>query len=131
MAQIGTSPYRLSNLVKAEFWTEHGYCRSVETVNITAGADLVVGSVLGLVTATGKYTISDPAATDGSEVAAAICSQNITVPAATDTSVVLFVDGPMIVGREALNYGVAHDAGQKATAESELAALGIKVRAQV
>lgn len=131
MAQLGTSKPRLSNLIKYEEATEHGYCREMETVRITAGADLVVGSVLGVVTATGKYTLRDPAAIDGSEVAAAISTQNITVAAATDTPVALLVNGAAIVGREALNYGVAHTAPQKATAESELAALGIKVRAQV
>lgn len=39
---------------------------------IIAGQNLVTGSVLGKITASGKYTLHDNAAIDGSEVAAAV-----------------------------------------------------------
>ena len=131
MATIATRAPRLGNLVKAEQLVEHGYCREAVTVNITAGAALSVGSVLGKITASGKYTTSDPAAVDGSEVAAAICLENVTVAAATDTTVTVLIRGAAIVGRDAIVYDVAHDATEAATAEAELEALGILVRTQV
>ena len=43
-----------------------------ESVTIAAGANLVRGSVLGVVTATGKFKLSATAAGDGSEVPVAI-----------------------------------------------------------
>jgi hypothetical protein len=39
---------------------------------VIAGGDYPAGQVLGIITASGKYTAHDPAAADGSEVAAAI-----------------------------------------------------------
>ena len=131
MATIATRAPRLGNLVKAEQLVEHGYCRELVTVNITAGGDVTVGSVLGKVTADGKYTYSDPAAVDGTEVAAAICLENKTIAAATDTPVTVLIRGAAIVGRDAIVYDVAHDATEAATAEAELEALGILVRTQV
>lgn len=128
MAKIGTSPLHLSNVVKHEYATDHGYCRETGVVNVASETALTVGSVLGKVTATGKYIPSDPAAVDGSEVAAAVVLENITVPATTDTDVTLLVRGAAIVTAKGLVFDVAHDATQTATAHSELEALGILVR---
>lgn len=131
MAKIGTRGPRVGNLVKAETLVEHGYCREPITVNVASETALSVGSVLGKVTATGKYVPHDPDAVDGSEVVAAISLENITVAATTDTEVAGLVRGQAIVGRDALVYDVAHDAAQKTAAEAELEALGILVRTQV
>lgn len=131
MALINTRKPLLGNVVKHEYAREHGFCREVVTVNIADATELVNGSVLGKVTATGKYTVSDPAATDGSEVAAAIVVENKSVAAATDTEVAVLVRGPAIVVEGGLVFDVAHDAGQIATAVGEIESLGIVVRKQV
>ena len=56
-----------------EFVVSEGNGRiSRETITVLSGENLEAGAVLGKVTASGKYKALDPAATDGSEVAAGI-----------------------------------------------------------
>ena len=131
MSLISTRKPLLGNLVKHEYAREHGFCREVVTVNVAADTELSVGSVLGKVTATGKYLPSDPAAVDGSEVAAAIVVENKSVAATTDTEVAVIVRGPAIIAKQALVFDVEHDAGQIATAVAEIQSLGVVVREQV
>lgn len=131
MALVATRKPKIGNLVKHEYAREYGYCREVVVSNITAGADLSVGSVLGKITATGKYVPRDPAAVDGSEVAAAVVVENKTIPAATDTDIAVIVRGPSILADGALVFDVAHDAAQKAAAIAEIESLGVVVRTQV
>ncbi|MFN7226854.1 MAG: head decoration protein [Holosporales bacterium] len=45
---------------------------SRESITVAAGANLSLGTVLGRVTASGKYVILAPAASDGSQTAAAV-----------------------------------------------------------
>lgn len=130
MSLISTEKPRISNLLKWEEGKDQGYARADGTVNVAAETELTIGSVLGKVTATGKYVPRDPAASNGSEVSAAVCLENVTVAATTDTEVTILVDDS-IVGVDALVFDVAHDAGQQATAISELEALGIKTREQM
>jgi Bacteriophage lambda head decoration protein D len=101
MTLIATEAKRLSNVVKQEQWPEAGFCRLAVTYNGTA-ATLVPGTVLGKVTADGKYKIAVQTATDGSEVAAAIVMQEQTVAATTDTKVLCLVKGPAIVSKDGL-----------------------------
>lgn len=128
MPLVATSTQRLGNLVKEEFWPTHGWCRQVVTVNIATGRDVKLGTVLGKVTADGKFKDVDPAAVDGSQDGAAVVLFDTTVASATDTEVTVAVRGPMILSRDALIYEVAHDATQKAAVEADLAALDILVR---
>jgi hypothetical protein len=124
MAKVNTTEYHLSNVVGFEFKPEIGFCRARDgvTVNVASATDLKVGSVLGKVTATGKYVPRNPAASNGSEVAAAVVIENISVAAATDTQVNVYVNGPLELKEAGLVFDVAHDAGQKATAISEIKA---------
>ena len=101
MPLIATEAKRLSNVVKQELFPESGYCRVVVTYNGTAAA-LVPGTVLGKVTADGKYKIAVQTATDGSQVADAIVMVEQTVPATTDTKVLCLVRGPAIVSKDGL-----------------------------
>jgi hypothetical protein len=101
MTLIATEAKRLSNVVKQELWPETGFCRLAVTYNGTA-ATLVPGTVLGKVTADGKYKIAVQTATDGSEVAAAIVMVEQTVAATTDTKVLCLVKGPAIVSKDGL-----------------------------
>lgn len=128
---IATEKHTISNLVKAEIWPEHGYCRSVVTVNTTGVTELSVGSVLGTVTESGKYAPRDPSADTGEEVASAVVIENVDVPAATDTEVVVLIEGPAIIGEGALVFDEDHDEEQKGTAIAELSALCIKTKEQL
>lgn len=101
MALIATEAKRLSNVVKQELWAETGYTRAVVTVN-NGATTLVPGSVLGKVTATGKYKVAVQTATDGSEVADAIVMQEVAVAANTDTKVLVLIKGPAIVSKAGL-----------------------------
>lgn len=59
-------------------------------VRLVGGTDLPAGSVLGQVTASGDYRLSDLTATDGSEVPAAILSHPVT---AEDDEAIAFFTG--------------------------------------
>ncbi len=56
-------------------------------------ADIVPGRVLGRVTASGKYTIYNPAAGDGSQVAVAIAANFAKQNAAQDQQIHMYLRG--------------------------------------
>lgn len=112
MSLIATENKRLSNVVKAELWPEMGFTRQVVVINDTA-ADLKVGTVLGKVTATGKYKVAVETATDGSKVADAILLQDVTLPNATDTKVLVLVKGPAVVAKGVLVLHSSYDTQAK------------------
>ena len=130
MALVGSTKPKIGNLVKHEYGREHGYCREVLTVNEAAAEEYSIGSLVGKVTATGKYKLVDPTAGDGSEVVAGIVIENKSIPATTDTDVVVMVRGNAIVADQAIVFDKTFDAGQKAAAKAEIEALGILVRQQ-
>jgi hypothetical protein len=49
---------------------------SKDTVTLISGQNLTAGTVLGVITASGKYTLHNNAASDGSEAAAAVLVAN-------------------------------------------------------
>ncbi len=125
MPLIATEAKRLSNVVKQELFPESGYCRVVVTYNGTAAA-LVPGTVLGKVTADGKYKIAVQTATDGSEVADAIVMVEQTVAATTDTKVLCLVRGPAIVSKAGLVLDATYNLdAEKAAVFAALEAKGI------
>jgi len=101
MATIAVEKYRYSNLVKEELWHEKGFCTKQVVVN-DAAATLALGTVLGVVTATGKYKVAKETAVDGSKVGGAIVVEAITIPATTDTKVLVMYRGPAEVSKGAL-----------------------------
>ena len=122
---FATEAKRLSNVVKQELWPETGYTRAVVTVNDVA-ATLVPGTVLGKVTATGKYKVAVQTAVDGSKVADAIVMQEIAVPATTDTKVLVLIKGPAIVSKAGLVLDASYNtAGEIAAVYAALEAKGI------
>ena len=128
MPVIATDTYRLSHLVKRELWPEDGYTRLVVTVNEAAAKTYAVGTVLGKVTATGKYKIAVETAVDGSKVADAIVIADYAVPATTDTKVLVLVRGPAIVSKAALALDTTYnDDTKKAAVYAALEAKGILV----
>lgn len=127
MAVIATDTPRFTNVVKAELFPEIAYCRAVVTVN-DAAATLKVGTVLGKVTVGGKYKVAVETASDGSKVADAIVIQEVTVPASTDTKVVVLLKGPSAVSKGALILDASYDNDTKKNAiYASLEAKGIKV----
>lgn len=127
MAVIATDTPRFSNVVKGELWPELTYCRAVVTVNDSA-ATLTVGTVLGKVTADGKYKVAVQTAVDGSQVADAIVIQETVVPATTDTKVLVLLKGPAVVSKGGLTLDASYDLdAEKAAVYAALEAKGIKV----
>lgn len=134
MSVIATNPQRYSNVIKREFEPEWGYCKKVVTVNGPA-ATLPIGTVLGLVTATGKYKVCETSAADGSQVASVVIVGDAmghpasTVMAnATDTKFLVIYRGPVAVSDTALSYGASVTAGANvAAAQAQLVAAGIDV----
>lgn len=108
MSVIATDTQRLSNLVKF-FESKIEVHLDKLTVNEAAIKTYDVGTVLGKVTATGKYKISVKTAVDGSEVPAAIVvwdklgdAHSFSIAATTDTPVMALVRGKAIVADKAL-----------------------------
>lgn len=128
MTVFATESRRFSNLVKKELWPESGYCRAVVTVNEGAAKSYVVGTALGKVTANGKYKISVQSAVDGSETVAALVLQEVSVPASTDTKVLVMVKGPAEVSKFGIVLDASYDLdAEKNAAYAALEAKGINV----
>lgn len=128
MPTISTDLFRKSNLVKQELFPEQGFNYDVVTVNEAAIKTYAVGTVLGKVTASGKYKICVQTAVDGSQTAAALVVGDQTIPATTDTKVLAMVRGPAIVSKDALVLDASHDLqAEKDAIYASLTALGILV----
>ena len=125
---VATDTLRLSNVLKQELWAELGYCRAVVTVNEAAAASYVPGTVLGKVTASGKYKVAVETAVDGSKVAAAVVIGLQTIAATTDTKVVVLVKGPATLSKGGLVLDSTYDNDtKKNVVYASLEALGFQV----
>lgn len=128
MSVIATDKVRLSNVLKKEQWSEVGYCREVVTVNEAAAKTYVVGTLLGKVTADGKYKIAVQTAVDGSAVAAAIVLEDRSIAATTDTKLVVLTRGPATISVGGLVLDATYDLdAEKAVVYAALEAKGIQV----
>lgn len=116
MGTVATELARFSHLVKEEFWPHKGYCRDNVTANETAAKTYAVGTVLGKVTATGKYKICVQSAADGSQTPAAVVIADYSVAATTDTKVLTLVKGPVEVSKAALVLDTTFDNDTKKNA---------------
>jgi len=134
MTVIATDTQRYSNVVKREDGAEWGQCKKMVVVNGPA-ATLQIGTVLGKVTAGGKYKVLEASAVDGSQVAAAVIVGNATgqasptvMPATTDTKFLVLYRGICAVADTSLTMGASVTAGAlTTTAYEQLAAAGIDV----
>ena len=111
-----TYPVKYSDVVKYEQLPEMAWCRERITANEATAKTYAIGTVLGLVTATQKYKIQDASAVDGSEVAAVVVAEDKAVPATTDTSVLAFVRGDLILNKSLLVVGAGTDTGPELAA---------------
>lgn len=132
MPIIATDTPRLSNLVKHEYEPSLGFCRAVVTVNEAAATTYQVGTVLGKVTASGKYVVAKETAVDGSEVPAAVVIEDKSVAATTDTKVLTIVRGNAILSKGALVLDATYnDAAKKQAVYDALEAKNILVNETV
>lgn len=118
-----TEAINLGDLLKYE--APNLYSRDL--VTIAAGENLALGTVLGVVTETGKAKALDPEAEDGTEEAAGVLLVSI------DASLNDRVDGVQlvrhaVVADHALAWPSEITAPQKAAAIAQLKALGVLVR---
>jgi hypothetical protein len=125
---------RFSGVVKYEFEPQLSLCRESVILNDSA-ATLQVGTVLGKVTATGKYKVARSAATDGSETPVAILIANvlgeskpIDLANGVDTKALVIARGPVIVADAPLTLGTGITL---AAAKAALAAVGITVETAI
>jgi hypothetical protein len=100
------------------------YSRDVLTV--PDGQTLVLGAVVGIQTADGKARVLDPAAADGTQVAAGIIVQD-SAPSGADEDVP-FIVRHAIVSDHALVWPGGISAPETTTAIAQLKAAGIIVR---
>lgn len=132
MPLIATENRRFSNVVKEEFWPNLAYCRQLVTVNESAAKSYVPGTVLGKVTASGKYKIAVQNAADGSQVGAAIAIREQSIAATTDTQVLVIYRGPAIVSKFGLQFDASFTTeGQKASTYTAFETAGIMVAESV
>ena len=93
-----------------------------ESVTLLTGTNYKVGSVLGKITASGKYKLAAVGAVDGSAVAVAVLL-TATDATAGDATGVILARGPAIVSKAALVFdATVNDAPKTATKHAELTA---------
>ena len=136
MSLIDTRKPRLGNVIQSEEDGEYGYCRKTVVANEAAIKNYVAGTVLGKVTAGGKYKILEASAADGSQNfagiyvgSAALTADDFqTIAATTDTNVVILFRGPAVVGKAGLVFGASVDTQPERDAiYAQMEAAGIKV----
>ena len=133
MSVIATDYNHYSNLVKSSDSDRTELFHELVTVNEAAQKSYVVGTVLGKVTATGKYKIAVETAVDGSNAPVAIVvgdafgtAAPVTIAATTDTKVLALARGKVVVSLGALALDASYnDATKKATAYASLKSVGI------
>jgi hypothetical protein len=117
----------LGDLLKYEL--NANYCR--ETVTLKSGTDYPIGSVLGKITASGKYRLSPAAQVvgdEGAETAVAVLIEPVDASAA-DKSGLVVARGPIIVSKAALAFDASVDqVAEKTAKHAQLAALGVVPR---
>lgn len=107
---------------------EDGSYRSRDTAIIASGSGkLKTGTVLALVTATGKYVPAAASGADGSQTAVAVLFTTVDATSADQKAVI--VSRHAIVSHNGLTYGsTINDATKRAAANGQLKAVGIIVR---
>jgi hypothetical protein len=93
---------------------------------VASGQNLTTGTVVGIVTATGKVKQLAPAAADGSEKAAGVLAFNVDATGADKAGVIIARHA--ICADSKLVWPAGITAPQKSTAIGQLKALGVLVR---
>jgi len=99
-----------------------------EVITLLIGMPYPVGSVLGRITASGKYKLATSGGADGAQTAMAVLLYAVDAPLADATGIVV-ARGPSIVSRAGLAYdSTVDDAAKIITKLGQLAAVGIIAR---
>lgn len=99
-----------------------------EVVTLAQGTSYAIGSVVGQITASGKYKLATATGTDGAETAAGVLIAAVDASDG-DASGVIIKRGPAIVSKAMLAFDASVDDVPKTTAKlTELSALGIVAR---
>lgn len=137
MSKLDTRTTRLGAVLQYEDHPEYGHCRKDVVVNEAAVKSYVIGTVLGLVTSTGKYKILEATAADGSQNFAGIYIgephglNKQTVAATTDTPVTILYRGPAGAGVANLVFGASVNTPTLlAAVYAQMDAVGIQTIAQ-
>lgn len=117
----------LGDLLKFEL--NANYCR--DTVTLKAGTNYALGSVLGKITASGKYRLSPAAQVvgdEGAETAVAVLIEAMDATAGDKTGLIV-ARGPAIVAKAALVFDASVDqAAEKDAKHAQLATAGVVPR---
>ncbi len=125
MSTITENP-RVTDVLLFEEGEEFNFVR--DQITLASGTPAsVVGQVLGKITASGKYTQVAPAASDGSQNAAAVLLVAADASAA-DVVAVAVTRGPAILKSGGLAWTSGMTGTQKTTALGQLQALGMPNR---
>lgn len=98
----------------------------IDELTLISGQDLAAGAVVGKITASGKYTVYDNGASNGSEAAAGILYAAVDASGGDVTNARIIRRGPIVVNGNDLGWG-ANDATGKTAGKADLLALGIRV----
>jgi hypothetical protein len=98
----------------------------VDEVTALSGESWNAGTVVGKVTASGKFVAYDNTASDGSEVAAGISYAAVDASGGDVTNARIVHRGPMVVNGNDLGWGT-NDATGITAGKADLLALGIRV----
>jgi hypothetical protein len=119
-----TKPPSLGDVLKYE--VEPNYTRDV--ITLLAGMPYPIGSVLGKITASGKYKLATSGGADGAQTAVAVLLYGVDATQA-DAQGIVVARGPSIVSRPALAYDASvNDAAKITTKLGQLATVGIVAR---
>ena len=119
-----TEPPGMGDVLKYE--VNPNYTREVITLLI--GMPYPVGSVLGKITASGKYKLATSGGTDGAQIGSAVLLYAVDATLADATGIIV-ARGPSIVSRAGLAYDATVDDSAKIiTKIGQLAAVGIIAR---
>ena len=119
-----TEPPSMGDVLKYE--VNPNYTR--EVITLLQGMPYPVCSVLGQITANGKYKLATATGSDGAQAASAVLLYAVDATLADATGIVI-VRGPSIVSRAGLAYDATVDDGAKITTKiGQLAAVGIVAR---
>lgn len=102
---------------------DHYYSRDVGVVNAGAGVTLPANTVLGRITATGKYVVWNPANADGSQTVAGV----LIYPVIGEQEATILRRHAQVKSL-ALNWFTGATSGNKTTGIAGLATLGIIAR---
>lgn len=140
MSVFATDTTRLSNIIKKYDAPNNPELHNeLVTCNQASQTTIALGTVMGKITASGKYIVAKETAVDGSKVAAGIYigdasgeAQSVTIAAATDTPILILARGKAVVSKDALVLDSTYDNNTKKNVlYADLKALGLLVETTV